>query len=458
MLATQNHVAKAYYMHQRRQGRRTLSKVTQSMGTAAPINAPTLLGAKAEDGGLSEVTALKIPVIRLSQKGVTMYVGKMTSEELLRLWEIDRFREEDLEGYQRRIYDSRTQEILNYLVDCPVAVMPGILVSLHGVTMFRADSKGDTGTLEIPNRKGSVWVIDGQHRIGGFAIALNADAMGGLAEEENLNPDTLKNLRDYELPVVFIDSTQASQAIKNLADPSIPLSERDIERVVFFIVNKTAKSISPSLKDALAYKIKAAGIAVIPIIEAKPWRHTATKIALVLFRNGKVGSPFSGLMKITGIESRIARGTGRPLTLSAFVTSLDRLIQDDLFKAEQYDAQLEFVTAYWKAVRSMKPDAFTEPQHYMVLKSMGVYALNRLARDVFNWCKVKGIDRSEKNIKKFIDPLKEFDWTKKSSPIADFGGQKGVKASHKLLLRVLAKNGIEEAKEALAALAREGED
>jgi len=428
------------------------------MGTPAPINVPILLGAKAEDGGLAEVTALKIPVIRLSQKGVTMYVGKMTSQELLRLWEIDKFREEDLEGYQRKVYDSRTQDILNYLVDCPVAVMPGILVSLHGVTMFRADSKGDTGTLEIPNRKGSVWVIDGQHRIGGFALALNADTMASLTEEEKLNPETLKNLRDYELPVVFIDSTQASQEIKNLADPSVTLSERDIERVVFFIVNKTAKSISPSLKDALAYKIKAAGIAGIPIIEAKPWRHTATKIALVLFRNGKVGSPFSGLMKITGIESRIARGTGRPLTLSAFVSSLDQLIQDEHFKVEQYDDQLEFITNYWKVVRSTKPEAFAEPQHYMVLKSMGVYALNRLARDVFNWCKGKEVEPNEKNIKKYIDPLREFDWTKKSSQIADFGGQKGVKASHKLLLKALAKNGIEEARETLADIARDGED
>src|SRR5439155_4284203 len=230
-----------------------------------------------------------------------------------------------------------------------------------------------------------------------------------------VNPDTLKNLRDYELPVVFIDSTQASKEIKNLADPNIPLNEKDIERVVFFIVNKTAKSISPSLKDALAYKIKAAGIAGIPIIEARPWRNTATQIALALFRNGKVGSPFSGLMKITGIESRIARGTGRPLTLSAFVTSLDRLIQDERFKAEQYDYQLEFVTTYWKVVRSLIPEAFTEPKDYMVLKSMGVYAMNRLARDVYGWCKDKAVEPNEKNIKKYIEPLKSFDWKHRTS-------------------------------------------
>src|SRR5207245_253708 len=129
--------------------------------------------------------------------------------------------------------------------------------------------------------------------------------------------ETLQALKDYELPVVFIDSSQAAREIKlktkpedpDVAGPNLPLNERDIERVVFFIVNKTAKGISPSLKDALAYKIKAAGIGGIPIIEEKPWRYVATKISLVLFRNGRVGSPFTGLMKITGFDSSIARCT-----------------------------------------------------------------------------------------------------------------------------------------------------
>ena len=437
----------------------TMVSVTESIGTTAPINAATLHGAKAVDGELSEGTTLKTRVIRLSQKGVTMYVGKMKSAELLQLWAIDKFREEDLEGYQRKVYDSRTQEILDYLVDCPVAVMPGILVSLRGGAMFRADAKeSDGGVLEIPKQKGAIWVIDGQHRIGGFNLALNSEGIDSLTDEERINPETLASLRDYEFPVVFIDSNQASRNIKTVADPSVPLNEKDIERVVFFIVNKTAKSISPSLKDALAYKIKAAGIAGIPIIEAKPWRHTATKIALALFRNGKVGSPFSGLMKITGVEQRIARGTGRPLTLSAFVTSLDRLIQDDSFKAEQYDYQLEFITAYWKVVRSLIPEAFTEPQKYMVLKSMGVYALNRLARDTYGWCKDRGVEPNEKNLRKYIEPLKGFDWSPKTSQLADFGGQKGVKASHKLLLRVLAKNGIDEAKDTLAEMGKQEEE
>ncbi len=440
-----------------------MSNVTLSKGTDAPKNDPTLLGAKAEDGDLNEVATIQTPVIRLSQKGVTMYIGKMKSAELLRLWAIDNFREEDLEGYQRKVYDSRTQEILDYLINCPVAVMPGVLVSLRGEglnrAIFRPASKdSDNGTLEIPNHKGAIWVIDGQHRIGGFHLALDSEGVGSLSVEEKLNAETLKSLRDYELPVVFIDSNQASREIKTLADPNISLSEKDIERVVFFIVNKTAKSISPSLKDALAYKIKAAGIAGIPIIEARPWRHAATQIALALFRNGKVGSPFSGLMKITGIESRIARGTGRPLTLSAFVTSLDRLIQDERFKAEQYDYQLEFVTTYWKVVRSLIPEAFTEPKDYMVLKSMGVYAMNRLARDVYGWCKDKAVEPNEKNIKKYIEPLKSFDWKHRTSPLADFGGQKGVNASHRLLLKVLAKTGISEAKDTLGEIAKKLEE
>jgi hypothetical protein len=159
-------------------------------------------------------------------------------------------------------------------------------------------------------------------------------------------------------------------------------------------------------------------------------------------------------MKITGIDSRISRGTGRPLTLSTFVTSLEHLVQEEHFKAKDHDTQLEFVTAYWRVIKSLMPEAFSvaTTRSYMVLKSMGVYALNWLAMDIFEWCNNESIETDDKNIKRFIDPLKTFDWTKKNSPLAAFGGLKGVRESYKLLLGHLKMHGIAEAATRLAKL------
>jgi len=340
--------------------------------------------------------------------------------------------------------------------------MPGILVSLREGANFKPISEGlNVGALEIPNYQGSIWVIDGQHRLGGLQLGLKGveDELSGM---ETVDSETRKMLEDYEVPVVFIDSASACESIKpSLRDPSVSIAPSDVERVVFFIVNKTAKSISPSLKDALAYKIKAAGIEGIPIIEKEPWRVPATRISLALFRDGRTGSPFTGLMKITGIETRVTRGVGRPLTLSSFVTSLRPLIENERFKNISsdpklaYEQQLAFVATYWRALRRLHEDPFKEPQNYMILKSIGVYALNLIANDVFNWCSSAGSEPTENNIMKFIKPLKDFDWSKKTSPLAAFGGQKGVRAAYKLLLRNIAEKGVAEASGRLTELEEE---
>jgi len=398
---------------------------------------------------------IPVDVIRLHQKGVTMYVGKMRAEDLHPLWEIDKFRVEDLDGYQRKLYEERTKEVLEYLINCQVPVLPAVLVSLRTGAAFKPRYEGsDLGVLEIPYEKGAIWVIDGQHRLGGFARGfryLQGEELIDVPQPYRI--EELQALKDFEVPVVFIDSESACREVRSaLTDPSISIGPRDIERVIFFIVNKTAKSISPSLKDALAYKIKAAGIGGIPIIERTPWRIDATKIAMAIFRDGKVGSPFSGLMKITGIETRVTRGVGRPLTLNTFVSSLEDLVKNDRFKSLDFERQVAFVAAYWRVIRMLKGEAFTEPQNYMVLKSIGVYALNYLANDVFNWCYDENLELSEDNIRRFIGPIKYFDWNKKTSPLAAFGGKKGTIEAYKLLLRHLAANGVEKANVRLAEL------
>ncbi len=79
------------------------------------------------------------------------------------------------------------------------------------------------------------------------------------------------------------------------------------------------------------------------------------------------------------------------------------------------------------------------------MRAIGVYSLNWLANDVFNWCHAEGIKLpSEKDIEIWLEPLKAFDWTRKS-PIAAYGGMRGVQEAYKLLLAVLANGGKEKA-------------
>lgn len=426
-------------------------------GPSAPANVLQLLGTEAEEGVSRQ--SVEVNVIRIRQKDVPMYFGKMTARDLLRLYDIDAFKEEELVGYQRELYRERTTEVFEYLVECPIAVMPGVFVSLRQGGSFKPQSKdGDLGVLEIPYRKGAVWMIDGQHRLGGFEKALRGE--GELVGVETTDQETLSNLMQYELPVVFVDSFEAAQRVKPyLKNPDANLDPIDIERVIFTVVNKTAKSINPSLKDSLLYKIHDAGIGGIPFIGKEEWRATATKIAIELHKGGKFSSPLIGKINIGG-----QKGLKRPVRLNSFVSSLERLIRDNssfknLGGNEGYTPEkFNYVLAYWNALSEICKEGFQYERDYMVLKTIGVYSLNRLASDVFDWLQGEGLTPSKENIIKFIAPLKTYKWSKEDSPLAAYGGLKGVREAYKRLLEHLASNGISKASDTLEEIRKKEEE
>lgn len=180
--------------------------------------------------------SIDVSVIRLNQKRIEMYIGKMKVNDILDLYELDKFKEEELEGYQREQYEERTSELVEYLAKCPLAVMPALLVSLRK-TEFESQN-GDFGLLRIPRKKGSIWIIDGQHRIGGF---------GKIREKfifsKNIDPSLFLDLMDYEFPVVFIDSAAATGKIANeIIQNENGFSSEDIERTIFSSLTRPKKA------------------------------------------------------------------------------------------------------------------------------------------------------------------------------------------------------------------------
>lgn len=421
-----------------------MTSIQSESGSAAPGNVPSLQGAKAEEEGVSRPRSIVVEVIRLRQKEVPMYMGKMAAKDLLSLSDIDAFKEENLDGYQRELYRTRASEIFEYLVKCPIAVMPGVFVSLRkdGHSFKPGSDGGDLGTLDIPYRKGAVWIIDGQHRLGGFEKAAKGE--GEVVDIEAADPEIVKELLSYELPVVFVDTSEATEMVRKYLDnPSVDITSKDIESVIFTVVNKTAKSINASLKDALLYKIHEAGIPGIPFIRKEEWRSNATRMAIALYKDMK--SPLYQKINIAG-----TKGLKRPMRLNSFVSSLVRLVRDNKkFSGLQHDEKLAFVRAYWNALSDVCQEGFQYEAEYMLLKTIGVYSVNWLANDVFNWCAQGNIRPSRDAIRALIEPLKTFKWSKADSPLAAFGGLKGVAAAHKLLLQHLADHGILQAAETL---------
>jgi len=384
---------------------------------------------KMADDTRSREDSINLRVFKLAQKEIEMYVGKMKVSDILELYELDKFKEEELEGYQREQYEERTSELVEYLTKCPLAIMPALLVSLRKTEFESSD--GDFGVLKIPRRKGSIWMIDGQHRVGGFSK---------IREKFIFSKDVavalFSKLMDYEFPVVFVDSATATQKIRDsLGHSDNGFSPEDIERTIFFIVNKTQRGISPSLKDALLYRIKNSGIEGLPIIRKESWRAMGAEIGINL--NREDGSPLKDKINISG-----RRGMGKPIQLNSFVSSLGTLFSDKEFARLSDDDKAKFLRAYWTTLRDLFPQAFEKKidKDYMLLKALGVHCLHWLARDVFQVCLREARDFNEPEVlKTILMPLKSFDWYRETSPLSGLGGLKGASRAYNMLLETIGR-------------------
>lgn len=375
----------------------------------------------------SQSDSINVKVIKLRQKNIDMYIGKMKSKDILQLYAIDKFKEEELEGYQREQYEERTSELVEYLSKCPLAIMPALLVSLRKAEFN--SQEGDFAILKIPRKKGAIWMIDGQHRIGGFSKVRERFIFS-----KTLDPSLFSHLMDYEFPVVFVDSTAAAEKIgSTLTLSENGFSSKDVERTIFFIVNKTQRGISPSLKDALLYRIKTSGIQGLPIIRKESWRIRAASIVITLNKDND--SPLTNKINISG-----RRGTGKPIQLNSFVSSLRILFFDKDFSKLSNDNKLRFLKAYWTVLKDMLPQAFEKEtsREYMLLKALGVYSLNRIAKDVFQVCLKQAYDSGDvETLRRLLRPLKSFDWSTQTSPLSNLGGMKGAGKAYDMLLATL---------------------
>lgn len=404
---------------------------------------------------------LEVRAIKFAQKNIEMYVGKMKANDILSLYELDKFKAEELEGYQRERYEERTSQVVEYLEKSPLAVMPAILVGLRKTNFISVD--GDLGVLRIDRKKGSIWIIDGQHRVGGFSKIRDRFFFS-----KSLGASLFSDLMNYEFPVVFIDSKGAADRIRRQESKQADsLSAEDIEKAIFFVVNKTQRGISPSLKDALLYSIKTSGIEGLSIVDREGWRIVGAQIGITL--NCKESSPLRAKINISG-----QRNSGKPIQLNSFVSSLEILFKDKEFSNLSIEDKVCFLEAFWSAFKTLIPEAFEGQEKHrqdgeefgkrfssnigkksddrknkkdekgdkknLLLTALAIYAVHRIARDLLHAATKQKIDfRQPSFLKEKLSPIKSFDWKTKTSPLSALGGMKGVGKAYDLLSEILGQ-------------------
>lgn len=173
------------------------------------------------EGEKVEGLRTQVPATRGKVGGTTFYNFLISPHDLLRLAYISHMAKSsnaDLSTYQRMVKPTRLKAIGQYL-DGGGTFPTNIVVNIkhEGMRFDITETFGDTatGVLTLPGQYGSAWIIDGQHRLYGYAYASRGE------ERDNSVVSVLayENMPIRDEIQMFVDiNTQQVKVSRNLVN------------------------------------------------------------------------------------------------------------------------------------------------------------------------------------------------------------------------------------------------
>jgi DGQHR domain-containing protein len=207
--------------------------------------------------------------------------------------------------------------------------------------------------LELPLDH-TLRLIDGQHRREGLRYVI-----------EDRGHDIFKSM---QVPVVILETRDK-------------LEEMD----QFKTINGTARSVRTDLVNAILTAIaEEQGIEAIP--EKDQWKVVVMKIVSQL--DARSDSPWHDLLLMPDeIAARTA--PGKITRATSMITSIRPLYEwlnklnflDGKTTQEAAGFATDILVAYWSAIRNLVPDAFEEPDQYVIQKTPGLFSLHWLLKE-----------------------------------------------------------------------------
>ena len=357
--------------------------------------------------------AITSRAIRTAQNGHVLIVTVLRAGDLVRVTRIDPYRstlepDDPAQGYQRPPERSRITRIGTYLIrQLGEGLFPTAVVLASRQPVPFAD-----GTIRLSMDQ-PLQVIDGQHRIAGLRYAID--------EKQH------HEFADFPVPAVILE-----------------VSDRLTEMNQFRIINGTAKSVRTDLVNAiLTATVTALGDDAIK--DSDRWKVVTTRVVDQLNRDPR--SPWFERISMpdetarTAPDSKIVRAT-------SFLTSLkpvyNWLKQLGFFRELSVEAEseklYEVVVAYWDALKQLVPDAFAEPEQYVVQKTPGLFSLHLLLQEELLPSAYRGRRAwSAETFRQFIEDSPEITdprfWHVAEGRASAYGSMKGFRELADLLIQ-----------------------
>lgn len=169
---------------------------------------------------------IKTEAIKVLQKDYSFYVFKTSASFLLKACRVLRhFKVDDSVNYQRILTNSRIKKDIPEFLKKETAFLPNSIICVS-----RDKLKFDKGKLIIPAHYGSLWIMDGQHRLYAFA-----------------NIDNFDLLSNYDLLCVVFDGAKIDEYIQG---------------EIFVDINQNAKKVPLALLLEIGYSLGWKNVAV----------------------------------------------------------------------------------------------------------------------------------------------------------------------------------------------------
>jgi len=319
-----------------------------------------------------------LDAIRGEQSGIPIYSGIAPAKKILAVSTVDPYDSklsptDKKQGYQRPPERHRITKIGNYLINEDGSRLFPTAVLLASREPINYDKK--TGEISLSSDY-RLQIVDGQHRLEGMRYAIFEKGA--------------KDLENFSIPFVIMET-----------------KDKLTEMTQFRIVNGTAKQVRTDLVNMiLTATYSDSKRSEIP--EKEQWKIVVSNVVDKLAKTSS--SPWFESIGLPGeakeeTKQKIAKAT-------SFITSLKPvyvwLKATTMHGSRSLDDEIKLmydvVAAYWDALREVVPDAFVDPNEFVIQKTPGLFSLHKLLKhllgDIYR-------GRRDFTTKTFIEFLKD---------------------------------------------------
>jgi DGQHR domain-containing protein len=366
---------------------------------------------------------MKLKAIEINQIGQKIYTTSININDLAKIAyipilksEIDEWKPDSITEYQRKPTIKRFVKIADYVVNESSVMPPAIIASYRGKLSTEKATPGSSIVEITLSDKDKLWIVDGQHRLGGLKLAAGIPDETTNRKHLNKYKNHWSKFKNYEVPVIILEAKEIHVEAKAFAD-----------------INTKAQKVDKFL----------------------------AALALLLDRNNKLKSNDAWLVRSADAVSYLSyskdsvlykkvkhpNSTGKTNTYFCTAKALQnylKYIMNNKFYSELWDKGVEerlklytMIKDYWGALKDEMPFCFDEFKDYALFTNAGICVIMNCLIPIINKVGKKYPDRNQfRNIISQFGKFKSQEyWHKNSSvgPIRCIGEAQFAVESKKLV-------------------------